>query len=440
MKYPVLALLYNYPVLAEFVLARNIANTDEVDRYLESLHSPEADLEPLNKWLNGAMRKFLINKYDKTRPYHASEKDPAWMQGKEDLEKVVLDDALTGKIQHVVDYIKNLITTNPQFKLNNFQAEEAFKQADEWVKKLQKKKIEEEVEGTDFKVLKDYGDGYKWVDVISQNGLAREGKLMGHCVGGYWDRVKAGKERIVSLRDGKNEPHATLEITGKKLNQIKGKQNKRVIDDYMPYVLDLLNAKVVPFSKIEDWDLKMNGLLETEKGYIGINQIPPGTTLMKSLNLKEFENIKLPEDLTIKGDLTVSDGELQKNLKVTGKLDLTDNQAMTQLPPGLDVKDLDLFGSAIESIPAGIKIRGSLNGEFSQISKLPDGLTIPKDLQLSDTPIKELPKKLKVGNELDLMNTEIRELPKDLKCETIFLDDDWEEQIEVPENLKEFIY
>lgn len=122
--------------------------------------------------------------------------------------------------------------------------------------------------------------------------LKYEGDTMGHCVGGYCDAVASGKSRIYSLRDAKGEPHVTVESspgrwnkdyakslrdpTGKfetfddlvhhsrigngdydrvaseladthgiekpphQIVQIKGKQNKKPNDEYLPFVQDFV--------------------------------------------------------------------------------------------------------------------------------------------------------------------------------------------------------
>jgi len=44
-----------------------------------------------------------------------------------------------------------------------------------------------------------------------QGQLTTEGNIMGHCVGGYCDKVASGETRIFSLRDAKGEPHVTIE-------------------------------------------------------------------------------------------------------------------------------------------------------------------------------------------------------------------------------------
>jgi hypothetical protein len=52
------------------------------------------------------------------------------------------------------------------------------------------------------------GEGYKALE----DALKYEGDTMGHCVGGYCPDVSAGRSRIYSLRDAKGEPHVTVEV------------------------------------------------------------------------------------------------------------------------------------------------------------------------------------------------------------------------------------
>lgn len=128
-----------------------------------------------------------------------------------------------------------------------------------------------------------------------QAGLSAEGDTMGHCVGGYCDDVFNGGTRILSLRDAKGNPHVTVELRpgrrnfeswynkmdadmynvykqelAEKLNreprsqeliqhfkdmyaarnapdpediiQIKGKGNRAPVEEYLPYVQDLVKS------------------------------------------------------------------------------------------------------------------------------------------------------------------------------------------------------
>lgn len=117
--------------------------------------------------------------------------------------------------------------------------------------------------------------------------LKNEGDAMGHCVGGYCHDVAHGDSSIYTLRDAKGEPHVTIEtspansvysdvakrvgaeqasqwldegltlrdmieraggrealgLPDSSIVQIKGKQNAKPIDDYIPYVQDFLKSR-----------------------------------------------------------------------------------------------------------------------------------------------------------------------------------------------------
>ena len=114
-----------------------------------------------------------------------------------------------------------------------------------------------------------------------QDALRFEGDTMGHCVGGYCDDVLSGRSRIFSLRDAKGQPHVTIETAPNRrvysdvvravgdkqasewleqglslsdmvaaanlpkaedIIQIKGKQNRAPVEDYIPYVQDFVKS------------------------------------------------------------------------------------------------------------------------------------------------------------------------------------------------------
>jgi hypothetical protein len=141
-----------------------------------------------------------------------------------------------------------------------------------------------------------------WLDpgyVALRDALKYEGDTMGHCVGGYCPAVMSGRSRIFSLRDAKGQPHVTIEtapgrvprdpppdieadiaakaeVLAEELSksgplskkgafertysrlvsewraqqqrppediiQIKGKQNRAPVDDYLPYVRDFVKG------------------------------------------------------------------------------------------------------------------------------------------------------------------------------------------------------
>jgi hypothetical protein len=436
-----------FPVLAAMVMGRNVANVPDVETFLKGLHTNQ--YAEVDRWLDTTMRKWLLRAYEKFNPYKPKSSDPDWMQGKTDLIELTLDQDLAGRVEHVVDFLKAKAEENPEIKLNNFQADEAFKQSNEWLENLMKKKIEEEVENTDYQVLSTDG-AYRWCKLISENALLREGRLMGHCVGGYWKQVKRGTVEIISLRDSKNEPHATIEFIPKQgvINQIKGKGNKGLVDEYRPYLVRFLNDRKLNWKKISSWDANLNGILiGGKKGSLQIydkKNIPNGTVLVGDVS-SYGDPITMPATLTIKGSFTPVKGQdlPSERLEVTGVLELTETKAnygTLDLPNELIVRGNFIASNiGIEKLPAKHYFGGSVFLDNSDIISLPDGLKVRGELDVSNTRLRSLPNKLKVGGELDIMDTSITVIPEDAVLgDSIYVDD--ETQMDIPEKFKEQVY
>ena len=81
-----------------------------------------------------------------------------------------------------------------------------------------------------------------------QDALKYEGDTMGHCVGGYCDDVASGRTRIFSLRDAKGEPHVTIETRPSRVNVMDAGV---VPDDIMNRFIDEANAK---YGEQSGWD------------------------------------------------------------------------------------------------------------------------------------------------------------------------------------------
>lgn len=112
-----------------------------------------------------------------------------------------------------------------------------------------------------------FPDGWKLVNVPSQD-LKNEGSLMGHCVGGedYEAAVRRGGTKIVSLRDPRGWPHATIEIKKDPhgtnwwdVRQVQGKGNAPLLDKYKPYVRQFLEYKSDEIENVDiperDWKM-----------------------------------------------------------------------------------------------------------------------------------------------------------------------------------------
>ena len=112
------------------------------------------------------------------------------------------------EITHILDFLKS--DESPK-RITRLGYKDAKIAAEKWVEKLTKNVNEYELDEKDIKTVKRYHNGYRWVELLSEQSYKREGSKMGHCVASYWSRP----EKIYSLRDEKNQPHCTVEITKK---------------------------------------------------------------------------------------------------------------------------------------------------------------------------------------------------------------------------------
>ena len=114
---------------------------------------------------------------------------------------------------HYLDEVVDWATaTHPV--IMRFSFEDAVDEADAWHHALAAKggrKIARDDRG---EVVHAWPDGWT-VQKLSADQLAAEGDAMGHCVGGpeYVRSVRSHRARIYSIRDPKNQPHVTIEIS-----------------------------------------------------------------------------------------------------------------------------------------------------------------------------------------------------------------------------------
>ncbi len=156
---------------------------------------------------------------------------------------LVLNNDLTStfkdEIEHICDFLSN-IGEQEALKSLKGNYEQILINANKWTKTSQKQG--EKLKGIQEAGLIDvftFNDGFKIVKLNSKDHCKREGNIMGHCVGGYNPNTKT----ILSLRDPKNQPHATMEVNKKnQILQIKGKQNSAPIPKYQEYIRVFLDA------------------------------------------------------------------------------------------------------------------------------------------------------------------------------------------------------
>jgi hypothetical protein len=209
------------------------------------LQAVECSSPEITNWFNKQYVSWYISSKDDDKKqvtkhdYQIS--DPEWVKNTFDF--TYFDQNTEEEIYHIIDYFNSLEEIDLK-KIYKEPYEVIQKKVADWDILLKKKQLttkNDTVENIDYKVLKSYNDGYKMVQLLSKKSYDIEGNKMGHCVGsaGYFNKKNIV---ILSLRDSKNDSHATLEIKNpNKIYQIKGKENSAPIKKYQPYIIDYIH-------------------------------------------------------------------------------------------------------------------------------------------------------------------------------------------------------
>jgi hypothetical protein len=141
---------------------------------------------------------------------------------------------------HIMDVLKEDLATGriTPDQLSKISMEQAVRRTNEYNQELAKKMAEaRNLSRQDLPVLKEYPEGYRWVELNKPGAFASESEAMGHSVRGYeppkdhpdwsdeagdsgypeygfggWDAIKSGRAKVYSLVDKKNNPHVTIEV------------------------------------------------------------------------------------------------------------------------------------------------------------------------------------------------------------------------------------
>lgn len=199
-----------------------------LNKYLEQVNKEEVKL-----WINTVLKNYL----------------------KKNEENV-------GEIEHILDFLGSDKAPSRLKKMSYIQAKAS---TDKWVKSLNKKASNIVEEKDDTKTIIKWKDGMRLVRLVGENSFKREGLLMSHCVGSYYGKKEV---KVYSLRDSKNNPHCTIEVTKEKnvINQIKGKGNGKIHPNYIKYVLKTL--KKVFKMDVRESEMNNLGYSLPPEGYI----------------------------------------------------------------------------------------------------------------------------------------------------------------------------
>jgi hypothetical protein len=148
-------------------------------------------------------------------------------------------------IEHIIDYF--MWIENPNYKLS---FKEAKQKSEDWIRSMSRDTTDE-VEGVDYEIVYTFDDWMRFVKLLTKIAYENESANMRHCIKTYW-----GNPNIVySLRDKKNLPHATMDISFEwnKVNAIQGKGNNTVDWKYERYNIEFVQSM---WYKVDDWFMK----------------------------------------------------------------------------------------------------------------------------------------------------------------------------------------
>ena len=292
---------------SQFLVERDVINAKELKKWATDSATRLTDPQAVT-WYASQLTKYLINRYEAgMKPAQVDDNSPEWMVAKaqagEPIITVEPQQALRQEAEQVIDWLNAANAADNSSPNLRMTWEDAVEAQAEWHKDMARASrvtelTAEQMEG--IVTIMEFEDGFRWVDVQTEVCLQHEGTIMGHCVGkgGYTQGVSEGTTKILSLRDGNNNPHATIEgssehpiaINKDMLNsgqadlfldnalessfvdltiaQIKGKENRPVVRKYRDYVQEFLTKFQI--EKFNDYggldDLENCGLFHLKKG------------------------------------------------------------------------------------------------------------------------------------------------------------------------------
>jgi len=156
------------------------------------------------------------------------------------------------EIQYTLDTVKYIqdwfLQTSPN--ISEYSFESAYEASKKWHDELAKKVEESKKKSYATNNVVFEMDEFYIVQMTTKKDLKVEGDKMGHCVGGY---SVDDRHKFYSLRDKKNEPHATMEVTVNdsgqhSVVQIKGKQNRVPNVEYQYIIVCFLYEMVEKYN------------------------------------------------------------------------------------------------------------------------------------------------------------------------------------------------
>lgn len=147
-------------------------------------------------------------------------------------------DALYAFLEHALDtmdFMESLSMTDRRIRrIERLSWADAEKMSEQWHASLARVRAKSKDIMEGVRKISELPDGSFFCELTTATALMAEGGAMGHCVGGYWNRVESGDIRIVSLRDANGQPHVTIELKRPNEVHIEGRGNVRLMSQLYP--------------------------------------------------------------------------------------------------------------------------------------------------------------------------------------------------------------
>lgn len=231
---------------------RNIVNILELDDLLKEFYERYnsgnnrlVSSERLLAFLNGNIRNYCLRKAPIKRDFFFYWRDKNFLE-KEIFKKSdgpyhrVDLKSMFFRIQSVLDFVC-YSGYGHQKDLSTLNFEIAEKKHEQWLKHLRKNnaKIEGKIE-----IVKTYADEYYMALLEDKTSYEREGVVMNHCVGSYFDRSLS---EIYSLRSNQGKSLVTIEVKNNIIIQYLMHSNQPVSANLKPYLNEFAKEKGFKF-------------------------------------------------------------------------------------------------------------------------------------------------------------------------------------------------
>ena len=247
-----------------------------------------------------------------------------------------------------------------------------------------------------FERVKNYDDGYYW-EIIEEYPYEKVIGFERNYYENYYDDIPV----LYTLFNNKDKIQCLVLVVKENIiTNVKSPNKDEIFPDSScnPYILDLFNN--LNFKSYNHVTFNLLGFVEVN-GKLWYSEdfenYSDELIIYEDLDLKMSHIEKLPEKLTVQGNL------------------ITTNSHLKTLPDNLIVNgDLQIQLTDVTTLPKSIRVAGNIQAAKSKLEHISDDFTVNGTLDVTRTRIKKLPENLLVKKNLYL---------------------GWLNEIEIPDNL-----